>query len=172
MGDDDFLEKTLQRSASVTSADRQRQQFVADLEKDNSLTAGIPEHDFTAGHSQAAYNQYDPDPYEYDPYARAQPYDFSQPRTDQEVDYPAMPEPTHNTYPPTATTPPAGTYYPDYPTQDHHSDETYSPVQRGPSINHYPPKVVDPLAMSDFSVGGRPSAGRDSPYAQAAAFRY
>jgi len=92
---DDFIEKTLQRSASVTSADRQRQQFVADLDHDgthahnNSLTAGIPDHDFTAGAAGAGtyhHNQYDPDPYESDPYARSSPYDFSSPRADPHMD--------------------------------------------------------------------------------------
>lgn len=44
---DDFLEKTLQRSASNVSADRQRQALVAEL--DHNHVPGVPEHDFTAG---------------------------------------------------------------------------------------------------------------------------
>lgn len=189
---DDFIEKTLQRSASVTSADRQRQEFVADLEHDhNSLTHGIPEHDFTAGTAAGAvtYGHYDPDPYEHDPYSRSPgAYDFSNP-TGGDYDYPAAPEAAAAGYPSQHQQhlEQQQYYSQDYPTQDsgHHGhDDGYANLQRGPSVNagdfSAPPvssRPFDPLAGSDFAVGagGRPTGGQhgaEGPYAQAATYRY
>lgn len=165
---DDFFEKTMARDAD---AERQRQQFVTELDKDATLVSDI-QHDFTAGPAAGAYGYQG---YAADPYGHN---DFSQPR--QDWDY------AHGDaagYPPQ---PNAG-YYPDYPTQDspaqvgsydNSNHGHYADLQRGPSVGgehapHQPP--FDPLGGSDFSVSGRPtdsSAGAASPYAQAATYRY
>lgn len=66
------FEKTLERTTSQTSANRQRQELVAQLDDDPNRVAGVPEHDFTAGAGVGAYgyhhDQYAGEQYEYDQY--------------------------------------------------------------------------------------------------------
>lgn len=80
------LEKTLHRSASNASADRQRQALVAELDGSHNPNhvPGIPEHDFTAGGAgvgaaggAGAYGAYQADPFapahaQYDDYYQHQ----------------------------------------------------------------------------------------------------
>lgn len=180
MGGDDLFEKSLQRSASVASADRQRRELVAELDHDHSLTAGIPEHDFTAGAAQ---------PYGYgaDPYNNG--YDFSSPRNDgydPNYGYPARPD--------QAAMYPEHGYAGEYPTQDtFHGDgyqqngyqqqagyagDGYSPTERGgPTSPHGHPAQpqFDAFSGSDFEITARPTGGAmgdAGPYAQAASYRY
>lgn len=166
---DDFLEKTLHRSASNASADRQRQQFVADLDHENNLTAGVPEHDFTAGsgHAAAGYPVYDQ-------YGNPHPAHDGYYANDGYGGYP--PEAATG-YPPQPGT--AANYNYEYPSQDQQA-HGYADVQRGSSPPHVQQHAVsppgqagwsDPLATSDFQLSGRPTAG-EGPYAQAATYRY
>lgn len=187
MGGDDLFEKSLQRSASVASADRQRRELVAELDQD-SLTAGVPEHDFTAGAAQ---------PYGYaaDPYNNG--YDFSSPREegyDPNYGYPAHPGQAAAMYPE------HGYAGGEYPTQDtYHGDgyeqhgyqqqagyagDGYSPTERGgpagptsPLSPHGHPAQpqFDAFSGSDFEITARPTGGAmgdAGPYAQAASYRY
>lgn len=188
---DDFFEKTMARDAD---AERQRQQFVTELDKDATLVGDL-QHDFTAGPATGTYG-YQPDPYGgpggADPYARTDGYDFSAPRNDW--DYPQVPDAAATGYPPQpGVGAGVGAYYAgDYPTQDtadhagsygdHHSNQGhgYADLQRGPSVGHsasghVQPQEFNPLGGSDFAISGRPtdsSAGPASPYAQAATYRY
>ncbi|WVQ72804.1 hypothetical protein IAR50_002364 [Cryptococcus sp. DSM 104548] len=79
--DDDFFEKTLHRTASQSSTNRQRQELVAQLDDPNQVP-GVPPHDFTAGAAVGAgvgaYGYHDDgyghaEQYEYDQYAAAYP---------------------------------------------------------------------------------------------------
>lgn len=177
---DDFFEKTMARDAD---AERQRQQFVTELDKDATLVGDL-QHDFTAGPATAGAYGYQADPYgAADPYARPNDYDFSSPR--QDWDY------AHGDAGATGYPPQAGAYYSsEYPTQDSpphigsyensSHGHGYADLQRGPSVgaDHAPAQMQEPfnpLGGSDFSVSGRPtdsSAGAASPYAQAATYRY
>ncbi|WVN85140.1 uncharacterized protein L203_100282 [Cryptococcus depauperatus CBS 7841] len=72
--DDDFFEKTLQRSASQNSTNRQRQELVAQLDDPNHVP-GVPTHDFTAGAAVGA----GVGAYGYqDQYAEEQQYEYDQ----------------------------------------------------------------------------------------------
>ncbi|ORX37320.1 hypothetical protein BD324DRAFT_650920 [Kockovaella imperatae] len=162
-GNDDFLEKTLHRSASSSSLDRQRQQFIADLDRDGpDYVEGVPQHDFTAG---ASGMQYDSNMYNHDPFAHSAAYDY-------DTSY------YHQAHQPIAPLPPAavaeyGSH--DYPTQD--PGEGYSDLHRGNSGSSHGShhgsqgsgrqQAVRP---SDFPTPGqylgRPTEG-DGPYAQA-----
>lgn len=166
------LEKTLQRTASNASADRQRQQFVKELETDPNYVAGVPDHDFTAGAAQnnAGYGAYD-DGYNNDPFARAQMYEY-----DQNAYYQDDP----HAYPPAA-----GQHVDyghaaqhDYPTQDQ-PQEGYADLQRGNSngsdharsaAGHAGPQQYTDFPSPDNYIG-RPTGGIDGPYAQAAQYR-
>lgn len=188
-GGDDLFEKSLQRSASVASADRQRRELVAELDND-SLTAGIPEHDFTAG----------PQPYGYGAdYGNGADYgtgyDFSSPRNegfDPNYSYAVHDQaamyPEHGY----AGDYPAG----EYPTQDYHgahggadgydqhgypqqqqysANDGYSPTERGgpapaptaaagptaplSSRGHTPAQQFDAFSGSDFEITARPTGG-------------
>ena len=155
--DDDFIEKTLYRTASTASADRQRQQFVKELETDPNYIAGIPEHDFTAAPNHSAYGTYD-DMYTNDPFAHAQSYHYNE----------------HIAYPPTA--------HVDYPTQD---TDGYADLQRGNSVGsgsghghdtahaYGAPAPTTGAYYPPDEYMGQPTAGHavEGPYAQAATFR-
>lgn len=166
---DDFLEKTMQRSPSNASLDRQRQQFVVDLETEPNHVPGIPEHDFTAGSNATGYvaAPYNQDVYNADPFAHAQAYDYDQGYyVQQRHQYEAQ----------------HGCSEHDYPTQDQHAHEGYADLQRGNSVGsgsgsghghgHGCQQYVQP---SDFpnpnTYLGRPTGGGDGPYAQAVNYR-
>ncbi|KAL7423022.1 hypothetical protein Q5752_002321 [Cryptotrichosporon argae] len=196
-GHDDFLEKTLQRTASNASADRQRQQLVAEL--DSSLVAGVPEHDFTAGGEQPyAYNdQYAyQEQYEYQgehgyeaggypPAAGDANYNYDHPTQDEGYRYEdaahsahgpsasahgheqAMPEP--NEYQPAAHAAYADPGYgePQQYTQPL-SPGGYADVRRdGGNSGSF---MAETFPASDFELG-RPTGGAEGPYAQAATYR-
>ncbi|WWC62710.1 uncharacterized protein I303_105307 [Kwoniella dejecticola CBS 10117] len=177
---DDFFEKTLQRTASNSSASRQRRELVAELD-DPSNVAGVPQHDFTAGTAgvgagYAMYNQ--------DPYAHAEQYDY-------EAAYQHQHQQAHqgydqHQYPPQAMTQDHQGYagYQGAPTQD----DGYADLQRGNSIGSgsghghqqqyqhgqdhqqvYPGELQFPSA--DQYGLGRPTGGAEGPYAQAATYR-
>ncbi|WWD04993.1 hypothetical protein V865_003064 [Kwoniella europaea PYCC6329] len=179
---DDFFEKTLQRTASNSSASRQRRELVAELDDPNHVP-GVPPHDFTAGTAgvgaYAMYNQ--------DPYAHAEQYDY-------EAAYDQQGQPQHGydqyQYPPQAVTQDHqgyATYQGAPPTQD---DAGYADLQRGNSIGSgsghghghvqamhqhdqqgvYPGELSFPNA-SEYGALGRPTGGADGPYAQAAQYR-
>lgn len=178
--DDDFFEKTLQRTTSQSSANRQRQELVAQLDDDPNHVAGIPAHDFTAGAGVGAYgyqhDQYAGEQYEYDQYGGG--YDNT-----YEHAYPPLPSHAMQhgyeygqddvlQQPATAVTT---------------DSEGYAELQRGPSIGSgsghghgqaplisdtgvYPGELQFPVA--DTYGLGRPTHVTDGPYAQAANFRY
>ncbi|ADV21938.1 hypothetical protein I305_01979 [Cryptococcus gattii E566] len=178
--DDDFFEKTLQRTTSQSSANRQRQELVAQLDDDPNHVAGVPEHDFTASAGVGAYgyqhDQYAGEQYEYDQYGGG--YDNT-----YEHAYPPLPSHAMQhgyeygqddvlQQPATAVTT---------------DSEGYAELQRGPSIGSgsghghgqaplmsdtgvYPGELQFPVA--DTYGLGRPSHVADGPYAQAANFRY
>lgn len=149
---DDFLEKTLHRTESHTTADRQRQQFMSELEDPNHI-AGIPEHDFTAGAVNAAghgaYNNYD-----LDPYTRAEEYEY---------------DPSYNQYPYTPSR--------EHSTQEAPHNDGYADLQRGNSLGsgsghgHSQPYPIQEAFPSPDNYLGRPTGGSDGPYAQAAQYR-
>lgn len=177
--DDDFLEKTLHRSNSTSSAAGQRQQFVSELDHPNML-AGIPDHDFTAGPGQMQGDNavYDVDQYNRDPYGHQQQYEYDnygyQPQQGQ-YDHQQQ-----HVYPPGA-----GHEYAahDYPTQDEPAGAGYADVQRdhstggsghGHGYDHGYPAYEEPQgqahqvqATSAFpdpvSYLGRPTGGSDGP---------
>lgn len=167
MGGDDLFEKSLQRSASVASADRQRRELVAELDHDH-LTAGIPDHDFTAGPTQAyAYgHQYD------------NGYDFSAPG--QDFGYEAHPGQAAAVYPEhgyAGDHPQQDTYHGDgldqHAHQQQYAGDGYSPTERAAPPPQGP--AFDAFAGSDFAVTARPTGGamgEAGPYAQAASYRY
>ncbi|OXG27242.1 hypothetical protein C367_02673 [Cryptococcus neoformans Ze90-1] len=178
--DDDFFEKTLQRTTSQSSANRQRQELVAQLDDDPNQVAGVPEHDFTAGAGVGAYG------YQHDQYAGEQ-YEYDQYNAgyDNAYDHAYPPHPSHAMQhgyeygqdgtlqqPATAVTT---------------DSEGYAELQRGPSIGSgsghghgqapmmndagvYPGELQFPVA--DTYGLGRPTHVADGPYAQAANFRY
>nr|XP_019012875.1 uncharacterized protein I206_02371 [Kwoniella pini CBS 10737]OCF51656.1 hypothetical protein I206_02371 [Kwoniella pini CBS 10737] len=175
---DDFFEKTLQRSASNSSASRQRRELVAELDDPNNV-AGVPQHDFTAGTAgvgagYAIYNQ--------DPYAHAEQYDYEAAYQHQQ---PLQGYDQHQ-YPPQVMTQDHQGYagYQGAPTQD----DGYADLQRGNSIGSgsghghqqqyqhgqdhqqvYPGELQFPSA--DQYGLGRPTGGAEGPYAQAATYR-
>jgi len=165
------LEKTLHRSASNASADRQRQQFVQELEAEPNYVAGVPDHDFTAGvaHNHAGYGAYD-DAYNADPFARAQMYEY-----DQNAYYQDDP----HAYPPAAGQHvDYGHVAHDYPTQDQPA-EGYANLQRGNSNGsdharsaggHGPQQAYTDFPSPENYLG-RPTGSVDGPYAQAAQYR-
>nr|XP_019045502.1 hypothetical protein I302_05892 [Kwoniella bestiolae CBS 10118]OCF24432.1 hypothetical protein I302_05892 [Kwoniella bestiolae CBS 10118] len=171
---DDFFEKTLQRTASNSSASRQRRELVAELDDPNHVP-GVPQHDFTAGTAgvgagYAAYQQ--------DPYSHAEQYDYeavyNQHGQQQGYD--------QYQYPPQAVTQDHqgyATYQGAPPTQD---DAGYADLQRGNSIGSgsghghghgqamhqhdqqglYPGQMTFPDA-SEYGALGRPTGGADGP---------
>ncbi|ORY25654.1 hypothetical protein BCR39DRAFT_543659 [Naematelia encephala] len=155
---DDFLEKTLQRTTSNSSAQMQRQQFVSELE-----VPGVPEHDFTAGAINAAgHGAYAQDTYHQDPFAHAEQYDY-------DASYYHQADP--HAYPPAA-------HLNDYPTQDESIIDGYADLQRGNSVGsgsghgHHTMAYPSENAFPDPSnYLGRPTGGADGPYAQAAQYR-
>ncbi|WVF69137.1 hypothetical protein IAT40_003911 [Kwoniella sp. CBS 6097] len=184
--DDDFFEKTLQRTASNSSASRQRQELVAELD-DPSHVPGVPPHDFTAGSAGvgagvgAGYNMYNADPYAY-----AEQYEYDQ--TYQQHPHHGQGQYDHQ-YPPSAHTqdPQGYATYNGAPTQDQPLNEGYADLQRGGSIGSgsghghghgqavshdqgvYPGELTFPTA--DQYGLGRPTGGAEGPYAQAAQYR-
>jgi hypothetical protein len=149
-------------------ADRQRQQFVKELEADPNYVAGIPDHDFTAGTTvnNAGYGAaYNDEMYNHDPFAHAQAYEYDESNT-----YYA---PQHgHAYPPAGV---AGhgeyaAHTTDYPTQD--TEHGYTNLQRGNSngSDHAPHTVQQQQQQvypSDFPSAdqylGRPTGGADGP---------
>ncbi|WWC88494.1 uncharacterized protein L201_003405 [Kwoniella dendrophila CBS 6074] len=187
---DDFFEKTLQRTASNSSASRQRRELVAELDDPNAVP-GVPTHDFTAGTAgvgaYAMYNQ--------DPYSHAEQYDYeaayNQPGQ-HGYDQNQHGYDQHQ-YPPQAMTQDHQGYagYQGAPTQDTDaSNAGYADLQRGNSIgsgsghghNHngshmhqhdqgvYPGELTFPSA-DQYGALGRPTGGAEGPYAQAAQYR-
>ena len=132
------LEKTLHRTTSNSSADRQRRQFVSELEDPNQV-AGIPEHDFTAGAAgHGAYSFYDQDPY-----SHAEQYDYDH---------------VYEAYHPND----------EYPSQDEPVDDGYADLQRGNSLGghsgqeHGIQTVQDRFPSPDDYIG-RPTGSSDGP---------
>ncbi|WVQ96639.1 hypothetical protein IAU59_003744 [Kwoniella sp. CBS 9459] len=180
--DDDFFEKTLQRTASNSSASRQRQELVAELDDPNHVP-GVPPHDFTAGTAGigagvgAGYNMYNADPY-----AHAEQYEYDQSYQHPHQQY-------DHQYPPSAYTqdPQGYATYTGAPTQDQPLTDGYADLQRGGSIGSgsghghghgqavshdqgvYPGELTFPTA--DQYGLGRPTGGAEGPYAQAAQYR-
>ncbi|WVR06462.1 hypothetical protein IAU60_003493 [Kwoniella sp. DSM 27419] len=189
--DDDFFEKTLQRTASNSSATRQRQELVAELDNPSNV-AGVPPHDFTAGAAgvgagAAAYGAY-----EADPYAHAEQYDYDQ--TYQQHPHGHGYDQHAHQYPPLAHGQDAQGYagYDGAP-QDQPLNEGYADLQRGGSIGSgsghghgythvqqgqgqgheqtvYPGELTFPNA-NQYGALGRPTGGAEGPYAQAAQYR-
>ncbi|RXK37713.1 hypothetical protein M231_05046 [Tremella mesenterica] len=160
LGTDDFFEKTLQRTASHSSADRQRQQFVSELDQPH-LVDGVPEHDFTAGAVNGAGHGAAYDAYEQDPYAHAEQYDYDAAYQHQppqhEYAYDA-----HHGY--------------EYPTQDQATavdNAGYADLQRGPSVGsgsgHGHEMATAQMSFPEPHVPGRsyglgrPTGGSDGP---------
>lgn len=174
------LEKTLHRTPSHSAAARQRQEFISELDASNndSLTAGIPAHDFTAPGPMhnGAYGApaYDADTYNHDPFAHAQAYDYEQGYYGQQQHVQQY-DPSYG-----------GNQ--DYPTQDRTSpvqDEGYADLQRGNSVgsgsghSHHEHRSQDhqvyhehvsqdhQVYPSEFpnpnSYLGRPTGGMDGP---------
>jgi hypothetical protein len=134
------LEKTLHRSGSNSSADRQRRQFASELDDPNHVE-GVPEHDFTAGTSHGGYGAGigvgvgAGDMYNQDPYYHSDAYEYDQ----------AYGQHQHShAYPPTGAYDQAA--YPqhddgydhahahEYPSQDQPAQDGYADLQRGNSI--------------------------------------
>ncbi|WRT67899.1 uncharacterized protein IL334_004873 [Kwoniella shivajii] len=187
---DDFFEKTLQRTASNSSASRQRRELVAELD-DPHAVPGVPPHDFTAGTAgvgagvgagYAMYNQ--------DPYSHAEQYDYET-AYDQHQQHPQgdIYDQHQHQYPPSAYTQDPQGYagYVGAPTQDQPINDGYADLQRGNSIGSgsghghghvqalhhdqqvYPGELSFPSA--DQYGLGRPTGGAEGPYAQAAQYR-
>lgn len=171
--EDVFLEKTLHRTMSNDMADKQRQEFVKELDSDPNYIAGIPEHDFTASANHAGYGAmgYDDHTYHSDPFAHAQAFEYDQ------SEYYA--HPAHGNYPPPSAGHVDFPSHPviDYPTQD--TEAGYADLQRDNSdgSNHRPMSggYTDRVSPGDFPSAdqyiGRPTGGSDGPYAQAAQYR-
>ena len=136
------------------SLDRQRQQFVADLDRtEPDYVEGVPQHDFTA---VGAHGGYASDVYNCDPFAHAANYDC-------DTSYYHGSEPA------------AHGYTSDYPTQDQPTQEYsegYADLHRGNSGsshgshgNHY--QEDSTVRPSDFPTPdqyiGRPTHGGDGP---------
>ncbi|OCF33528.1 hypothetical protein I317_02566 [Kwoniella heveanensis CBS 569] len=170
--DDDFFEKTLQRTASNSSASRQRQELVAELDDPNHVP-GVPPHDFTAGTAGigagvgAGYNMYNADPY-----AHAEQYEYDQSYQHPHQQY-------DHQYPPSAHTqdPQGYATYNGAPSQDQPLNDGYADLQRGGSIGSgsghghgqavshdqgvYPGELTFPTA--DQYGLGRPTGGAEGP---------
>ena len=160
--EDVFLEKTHHRTASNASADRQRQQFVKELEADPNYVAGVPEHDFTASANHAGYGAYDEtytDTYNNDPFARAEAYEY-----DQDDYYHG--QNAQQGYAPSAghvEFPSHGMHAQDYPTQDQ-PEEGYANLQRGNSNGSDHARHAVPTAFpSADTYLGRPTGGNEGP---------
>ncbi|RSH91024.1 hypothetical protein EHS25_010200 [Saitozyma podzolica] len=142
--DDDFLEKTLHRSTSNSSVDRQRQQYATELDDPNHV-AGIPEHDFTAGPAHGAYAEGAVgETYNQDPYYHAQAYEYEQGYNNHSHAYPPTGAYDHTAYPAQAEDGAAvphqygesygGSYAAnEYPNQDQPVQDGYADLHRGNS---------------------------------------
>ena len=158
------LEKTLHRSTSNSSADRQRQQFVSELEP--NYVDGVPSHDFTAGATnmagQGSYDQYNQDTYHQDPYAHAEEYEYGAAYQQH-----AYPPGTHD-YPSQDTS--SYPHHEDgaYPNQDVPVHDGYADLQRGnsgSSHSHHSAQIYpahDTFPSSEHYLG-RPTGGADGP---------
>jgi hypothetical protein len=177
------FEKSHNRSASASSAERHRKALMAEEFESGgpNLTAGVPEHDFTAvsayGMAGAGAGVGAAGMYNADPYAHEQQYDY-QNYGEAEHGYPPQ------TYDPYGH-PIAAQQY-ELPTQDQeYAGEGYADLQRGNSDgsahqhSHTQQRVTSPTAalhspvqqvyhddMSFPESGnylGRPTGGADGP---------
>jgi hypothetical protein len=138
------LEKTLHRSTSNSSVDRQRQQYATELDDPNHV-AGIPEHDFTAGPAHGAYAEGAVgDTYNQDPYYHAQAYEYEHGYNNHTHAYPPTGAYDHTAYPAQAEDGAAvphqygdsygGSYVTnEYPNQDQPVQDGYADLHRGNS---------------------------------------